>query len=52
MKVTITLDTDLISRLTKLVNKDLDTSDKNALDGFLWMLAEKANLCDSEGNPK
>lgn len=52
MKVTITLDTDLISRLTKMVNKDLDNADRNALDGFLWMLAEKANLVDEQGNPK
>ena len=50
MQVTINLDSDLVNRLKKLVNNDLDTADKNALDGFLWELAQKAGLCDENGN--
>jgi hypothetical protein len=43
---------DMIRRLTRLVQGDTDSADKNALQGILWDIAEQCGICDEHGNPK
>ncbi len=50
MNITLNIGQDEIHRLTKMVIKDTDTADKQALEYLLWQIAEKAGVCDSEGN--
>lgn len=50
MNITLTLNSDDLRRLEKLVIKDTDTADKHALEGILWEIANKAGICDDSGN--
>jgi ABC-type polysaccharide/polyol phosphate export permease len=39
-----------VSHLQNLVNQDLDSSNKNALNGYLWQIAEAFGISDQTGN--
>ena len=48
IKATIEID----SRILKaIVNNDLDNSQKNAIFGEIWKIAEAQGYCDEHGNP-
>jgi len=52
MEIKLNLDKSELTRLAKMVINDTDTADKQALNYILRTIAEKANICDDEGNLK
>lgn len=45
MNITLTLNSDDLRRLEKLVIKDTDTADKHALEGILWEILYPVSSC-------
>lgn len=48
IKATIEID---VKILKALVNNDLDNSQRNAIMGEIWKIAELNGYCDEHGNP-
>ena len=48
IKATIEIDVEI---LKALVNNDLDNSQRQAIMGEIWKIAELKGYCDARGNP-
>ena len=38
--------------LTRLVNKDLSSTDRHTMEWLYWVMAEEMGISDEHGNPK